>query len=141
DLQANIGDACDDGNDLTVDDMLNENCVCAGTPVIPTPDCPLLEANIGDTCDDNNSDTENDMVNEDCECVGTTIYQCTADAGSVTFGDGSLNQSFCADDEVPSTFTFETPVHWNTSLFTRGIITDTSGNIIFISDNQLFVET
>ena len=71
-LEANIGDACDDGNAETVDDMISENCECVGTPISEF-DCPTLEANIGDACDDGNSDTENDMVSENCECAGTLI--------------------------------------------------------------------
>ena len=31
-----VGDACDDGNDKTTGDIVNEHCECAGTPV---PDC------------------------------------------------------------------------------------------------------
>ncbi len=33
----NIGDACDDGNPLTVGDVIGEDCVCAGQPL--TGDC------------------------------------------------------------------------------------------------------
>ena len=41
DLQANIGDACDDGDPNTENDMIVEGCGCTGTPVItpPTPVC------------------------------------------------------------------------------------------------------
>ena len=73
DLSANIGDTCDDGDDMTENDVINENCVCAGIAIIVVYDCDDLMANIGDACDDGNSMTENDMVNEDCICAGTQI--------------------------------------------------------------------
>ena len=69
---ANIGDACDDGDDMTENDTINEDCECVGTPIIVW-DCPELEANIGDACDDGDETTENDVVTEDCECAGTPI--------------------------------------------------------------------
>ncbi len=71
-LEANIGDSCDDNNPDTEDDAINENCECEGIPVIVF-DCPELEANIGDSCNDNNPDTENDAINENCECEGTPV--------------------------------------------------------------------
>lgn len=30
DLEANFGDTCDDGDTLTVDDMITEDCICQG---------------------------------------------------------------------------------------------------------------
>ena len=33
DLEGDFGDACDDGNPNTFDDMVRDNCTCAGTPV------------------------------------------------------------------------------------------------------------
>ncbi len=71
-LEANIGDACDDGDDMTENDMVNDACECAGTPV-EVFDCPDLMANIGDPCDDGDDMTGNDMINADCECVGEPI--------------------------------------------------------------------
>ncbi len=67
-LQANIGDACDDGNANTANDMVNDNCECMGTVIF---DCPTLQANIGDACDDGDSNTINDMVDANCDCAGT----------------------------------------------------------------------
>ena len=49
----NIGDACDDGDAGTYNDVVDANCVCAGTPY----DCPNLMANIGDACDDGDPNT------------------------------------------------------------------------------------
>ncbi|NEN25081.1 T9SS type A sorting domain-containing protein [Cryomorpha ignava] len=71
-LEANIGDACDDQNADTENDVIDANCGCAGTPIIVF-DCPQLEANFGDTCDDNDEMTENDVIDEGCGCEGTPI--------------------------------------------------------------------
>jgi hypothetical protein len=68
-LEAYIGDACDDLNSGTYDDVVTENCECVGIEY----DCLELEANIGDACDDLNEGTENDTVNENCACIGTVI--------------------------------------------------------------------
>ncbi len=35
----NIGDACDDGDENTENDVLGEDCVCAGTPIVVSSDC------------------------------------------------------------------------------------------------------
>ncbi len=69
-LQANIGDACDDGDDSTEGDIVGENCECQGVSIY---DCPELEANVGDACDDGDESTENDAINENCGCEGTPI--------------------------------------------------------------------
>ncbi len=66
-LQADYGSSCDDGNDLTENDALNDECVCLGTPI---PDCPDLSANIGDACNDGNTNTLGDIVTDDCICMG-----------------------------------------------------------------------
>src|SRR5690606_9809714 len=96
-LQANIGDDCDDNNPLTVDDMINENCVCEGTPITPTYDCPELEKNYGDICDDGDAATGGDVINGDCECEGTLIpvFDCT---------DLEKNIGDACDDNNPNTF-------------------------------------
>ncbi|MDO5656575.1 MAG: DUF5689 domain-containing protein [Flavobacteriaceae bacterium] len=72
-LGANIGDACDDNDETTENDVVTEDCGCAGTPIPPVFDCPELGANIGDACDDGDDTTENDVVTEDCGCAGTPI--------------------------------------------------------------------
>ncbi len=90
-LEANIGDACDDGDPETENDTVTEDCECVGTVIY---DCPELEANIGDACDDGDPNTENDAVTEDCECVGMVIYDCPALEANI--GDA-------CDDGDPST--------------------------------------
>ena len=66
-LEANIGDACDDGNANTADDVVTADCACVGTVIW---DCPALEANIGDACDDGNEATLDDVITEECVCEG-----------------------------------------------------------------------
>ena len=87
DLEANIGDACNDGDDMTENDIITEGCECVGTPINPELDCPDLSANIGDTCDDGNDMTENDMITVDCECVGTPIAVWECPGLSANIGD------------------------------------------------------
>src|SRR5690606_27056147 len=67
------GDACNDGNPDTENDVIGEDCECAGTPIAEEFDCPDLEANIGDVCNDGDDSTSNDMIIEDCSCAGTPI--------------------------------------------------------------------
>ncbi|NEN25918.1 hypothetical protein G3O08_20715, partial [Cryomorpha ignava] len=64
DLEANFGDACDDGDDMTENDMVTTFCQCMGTPV--EFDCPDLEANIGDACE---LPGAIGILNNNCECV------------------------------------------------------------------------
>src|SRR5690606_30171866 len=98
-LQANIGDPCDDGNADTENDVVTEDCECAGTPIVVF-DCPDLEANIGDACDDQNPATENDQINADCECEGI-LPDCLADGGSIAFESGSATLVQCLEtDEI-----------------------------------------
>ncbi len=66
---ANIGDACDDNNPATYNDVRGEDCGCAGTLY----DCVDLLANIGDSCDDEDPTTIDDVVGTNCICSGTPI--------------------------------------------------------------------
>jgi hypothetical protein len=70
-LNKNIGDVCEDGNANTINDKVQTDCTCKGTP--KHKDCPSLNKNIGDTCDDGNARTINDKVQSDCKCKGTPI--------------------------------------------------------------------
>ena len=72
-LNANVGDACNDGNPNTTNDRVQANCSCAGTQVAPVYDCPALGANVGDACNDGNSNTTNDRVQANCTCSGTPV--------------------------------------------------------------------
>lgn len=65
-LEANIGDACLDGNGDP--GVINENCDC----VEETFDCEVLQANFGDACLDGNGDSG--VIDEDCECVVEEVF-------------------------------------------------------------------
>ena len=101
------GNACDDGNAITVNDVVGFECVCAGE-IIATAGCTDSTACnynadatqddsscvfVGDVCDDSNPSSENDRINGDCICVGDIIgcnapAACNYDA-TVTLGDFS----------------------------------------------------
>ena len=85
------GDACDDGDALTINDAYDAACACSGQPVVEgcTSESACnydASANtddgscffIGDTCDDGDAGTGNDAVGEDCICAGVDIvFGCT----------------------------------------------------------------
>ena len=77
-VSQNYGDACDDGDANTANDIRQDDCSCAGTLNPPVWDCPEVSKNFGDACDDGDPLTENDMWNEDCECEGIPAlgYEC-----------------------------------------------------------------
>ncbi len=85
-LPAPIGSSCDDGNELTDNDIIqSDRCTCLG--IIPCTDedndgicaeedCddnnPNLPASIGSSCDDANLNTSNDSIQADgCTCMGS----------------------------------------------------------------------
>lgn len=68
-LKKNVGDPCSDGDTNTLNDQLDTNCNCKGTPKGKF-NCPTLSKNIGDPCDDGNPKTVDDKVNSNCICVG-----------------------------------------------------------------------
>lgn len=72
-LNANVGDSCNDGNPNTTNDVVQANCICTGTPINTGVDCPNFNANIGDSCNDGNPNTTNDVITASCTCVGTPI--------------------------------------------------------------------
>jgi hypothetical protein len=65
-----------------VDDVVNADCVCAGTVVY---DCPDLQANIGDACDDGNAATTMDSVTVECTCEGVLTSGIVDPASARTF--------------------------------------------------------
>lgn len=66
-----IGDACDDLNANTINDVIGANCACAGT--LLNEDCEGVAggtAQPGTPCNDNNPGTGNDTWSANCQCVG-----------------------------------------------------------------------
>jgi len=76
------GDACDDTNASTNNDVITPACVCAGTPV-GANDClgvPNGPAQPGTPCDDGLTTTGNDTWSASCQCVGQP-FDCLNVAG------------------------------------------------------------
>ena len=99
-----VGDACDDGNPATMNDIVNANCVCQGTAPAdadgdgvadPDDNCPMVSNadqsdndgnGLGDVCDD---DVDGDGVADeiDCDPLDTSIAFSIGD----TCNDGNPN--------------------------------------------------
>jgi len=119
-----VGDFCDDGLLNTLNDVITDACVCAGT-IVPTGCMVFTACNYnalaqvddgscvypGDPCDDGDSTTTPDLIDANCLCNGQvlTILGCT-DSTACNFNavantdDGSciLIGAAC-DDNDPST--------------------------------------
>jgi len=76
-----IGDACDDLDVNTNNDVIGSNCVCAGTPVgVDCEGVPNGPALPGTACNDGLATTGNDTWTAGCQCVGLVI-DCEGVAG------------------------------------------------------------
>ena len=119
-----------------LEQLYSGHCADLSDPlIVNVVDCPELGLNIGDSCDDGNPNTENDTVNEDCVCEGTPVDSCSADAGTLQFGDGSEEMTFCADDGEPSTITLSFPENPTGDLPSVWVATDPTGFVIHYSGN------
>jgi hypothetical protein len=105
-----FNNSCDDGNELTQGDIINKECLCEGSIVLPfgctndlacnfDPEAVIDDGScllIGESCDDLNDETINDQINGACECVGelmsevgcTNLIACNYDINA-TFDDGT----------------------------------------------------
>ncbi|MCO6477330.1 MAG: metallophosphoesterase, partial [Phaeodactylibacter sp.] len=116
-LLADIGTPCDDGDNTTLNDMVDDNCDCTGTPTACTGigdadgdgvcadvDCDDLDPDIthrpGDACDDGNLTTINDVYDANCNCVGT-LNPCTGIGDND--GDGICADIDCDDNDPNNT--------------------------------------
>lgn len=108
-----IGDACDDGDATTENDLINVNCECEGTPI--PGDCEGViggSALPGTPCDDGDPTTENDTYNLECDCIGTPVpvpgctdpTACNFDAAA-TVDDGSCATNDCNGECGGTAFT------------------------------------
>lgn len=88
-LQANVGDPCNDGDDCTTGDAIQEDCGCAGV---------LLDQDGDEVCDleDNCPDTPNpDQTDTDGDGMGDPCDPCPFDPDNDLDGDG-----VCGDVDV-----------------------------------------
>lgn len=105
------GDACDDGNAETFNDVYGFDCICAGeTASVPgciAPDACNYDENattddgsclfIGSACDDGDMMTINDVVTVDCICQGqiVNILGCT-DANACNYlSEATIDDGSC----------------------------------------------
>lgn len=61
-----VGQPCDDGDPTTINDKINENCVCMG---MEDTGCQMQ----GMPCDDGNPNTIDDRYDANCNCMGMPI--------------------------------------------------------------------
>ncbi len=81
------GATCDDGNALTINDVIDASCNCTGT--LLTTDCegvPGGSATIGTSCDDGDGNTVNDIYDANCNCVGQALDCEGTPGGTATIG-------------------------------------------------------
>lgn len=76
-------DPCDDGNSLSVNDVIQETCECLGEILLGCsyPNACNYDSEatvddgscifIGDQCDDDDPETEGDVINAECDCLGS----------------------------------------------------------------------
>ena len=118
-----VGDACDDNDVFTQNDMYSAECICMGEMVPEILGCTATEACNYDAtatiddgscelpgfpCDDNNPATENDLLGADCICAGI-LLGCTEPAACNYNSEASLDDGSClfpgdaCDDGIEAT--------------------------------------
>ncbi len=112
-LSAFVGGPCDDGDNTTVDDTVDGDCNCSGTPTVCTGigdndgdgicfgvDCDDNDASVttqvGGPCDDGNPSTVNDVFDANCVCAGTLN---TCPLAGDDDGDGICSDVDCNDND------------------------------------------
>ena len=112
-LEAFIGDACDDGDNTTINDAVDGDCNCSGTATACTGigdadgdgvcddvDCDSNDPNVttqpGDACDDGDPATVNDVIVANCGCAGT-LNACPGIGDND--GDGICTDVDCNDND------------------------------------------
>ncbi|MCB0599054.1 MAG: T9SS type A sorting domain-containing protein, partial [Phaeodactylibacter sp.] len=111
-LSANFGSPCDDGDNTTINDVVDGDCNCAGTPtactgfgdadgdgVCANVDCNDNNPNVthqpGDACNDGNPATVNDAYDLSCNCAG--VLNSCPNIGDAD-GDGICADVDCNDN-------------------------------------------
>jgi hypothetical protein len=118
------GMACDDGDSNTIEDVLDENCECAGILVIPgcmneeacnyNPEANQADDSCtfpGMACDDGDSNTIEDVLDENCECAGILVIPgCTNEEACNYHPEANQDDGLCqfpgdyCSDDDPFTF-------------------------------------
>lgn len=157
DLPATPGSTCDDGNPLTIQDViLADGCTCQGEVEMgcidndndgfcEADDCdddnPNLPATVGSTCDDGNNQTINDIIQADgCTCQGEIDNggenpSCFGDIEIILNTDGKYevaltpNVSYSFPNNITSTaqFTIRVP----TGIFEISNFENSISNVVF----------
>lgn len=99
------GDACDDNNANTINDVITVNCNCLGEQmVMGCMDSTACNYNalanmadvcvlVGDACDDGDSLTVNDVITAECGCAGTVgVYENMAFQSVLAYPNPTDNQ-------------------------------------------------
>ena len=164
----NVGAPCDDGDDDTVNDTINDDCVCQGIPSTPcTPDTDgdgicdeddcwpndaTQSSGPGDACDDGNAFTVWDTINDNCECIGVPYSTdgCLDDDDgqpiitNVSFTEKYSEQVHFVGDIDTANFTIVDIMEFKTAEYTKDhhYFRDENGNIAhnskINSSNNLF---
>ncbi len=135
DLEANIGDTCDDGDPNTINDTVTEDCECAGDLIPSNDDCDdaisiacgetlmgstaaATASGLSATCGSFTSSTAKDLFYT-FEADGTSDYVISVDNAGTGFIDivlfaysgecGNLEEITCADDGSPETIELLAP--------------------------------
>ncbi len=111
------GDACNDGNAGTINDVITANCVCAGTQPNDCLGVPGGTAQPGTACNDNNAATGNDTWSASCVCVGQLIDCLGVPGGSALPGTACSDNNACTINDV-----------YSASCVCAGTVLDTDGD-------------
>ena len=105
---SNIGDLCDDLDPCTINDMVNDDCICAGTFQDTDNDGTCDAEDVcegpepGTACNDQDACTINDIITDGCECIG--IFQDTDNDGTCDVEDicenGPEPGTICDDGNI-----------------------------------------
>lgn len=109
DLEANIGDACDDGDPTTTNDTVNEDCECEGEATIPGEICenPLVIDELPFTATDNTENFGNHYSSSDRPDLAE---------GAI----GNPSSSYLSGDDVVYSYTPEADEILNISVTEHG---------------------
>ncbi len=96
-----IGDACNDGNEGTMEDTIDGNCNCVGVVIVegcmdptacnydPEANMSATCENVGSSCDDGNPGTINDTWDASCNCLGEVAISGCPDPEACNYAPGA----------------------------------------------------